>query len=197
MLWEEKNRKAMEERQFCIPGTNDAFMVGLAEDTPPHLEKLDCGARWVLIHAKSGFRVAALNAIGQVSFMANWMYRRLPKDHWVWAETDAETVKMCLEPVLQQDINTKKDWSGYQDARRFEIEDEKAKLIQLIIDYGVSDHPDDEEPEDVRRMSKFQRDDNEARGYPRPGFGYEDCPNQDEDLLKLRLAYLKQKYMRD
>lgn len=194
MIWEEKNRRAMEERQLCIPGTDDAFIVGLAEDTPPHLEKLDDGARWVLIHAKSGFRVVALNAIGQVSFIANWMYRRFPKTHWVWAETNTEKVKTCLDLVLQQDINTRKDWSGYQDARQFEIEDETMRLITLVLDYGISDNPDEEESEDIMKVNRFTRQENEKLGHPGPGFGYEDCPNQDKELLELRIAYVKQKY---
>jgi hypothetical protein len=123
------------------------------------------------------------------------MYRRLPKEHPVWTETDPETVRACLEPIVQQGLNTR-DWSGYQDARQFEIKDEMARLLQLVLDYGISDHPDNEESEEVRRVTRFQRENNESRGYPRPGFGYEDSPNQDEELLKLRLAYIKQKYVR-
>ena len=118
----------------------------------------------------------------------------LPEDHLVWTETEAETVKACLEPIVQQALNTR-DWSGYHDARKFEIKDEMARLIQLAVDYGISDHPDDEEPEDVRRVTEFRRKDNKSRGYPEPGFGYEDSPNQDQELFELRLAYAKQKYM--
>ena len=195
MLWDEKNRKAMEEREFCIPGTDDAFMLGLAEDTPSHVERLNHGARWVLIHAKSGFRITAMNACGQVSFFANWLYRRFPKDHWVWAETNTDKVKTCLEPVLEQGLDTR-DWSGYQNARMFEIEDERTKLDLLLLDYGISDHPDNEEPEDIRQIFKRQREENEKLGYPRPGKGYEDCPQQDAELLKLRVMYVKQKIVR-
>jgi hypothetical protein len=198
MLWEERNRKAMEERQLCIPGTDDAFMVGLAEDTPAHLEKP--GSRWVLIHAKSGFRLNAFNVIkgwtvGQVSFIANWMYRQFPKTHWVWTETNTEKIKMCLEPLAQQGLNTR-DWSGYQNARRCEIQDEMARLLLLGLDYGISDHPDEEESEDIRTTSRLVREENKKKGYPEPGFGYGDCPNADEELLELRVAYAKQKYVR-
>ncbi len=197
VLWAEKNRRAMEQRQFCIPGTSDALMVGLREDEPPR--EGGRGSRWVLIHATSRLRFDAFNAvegwsIGQVSFLANWMYRRLPREHPVWTESDPDTVRACLEPIIQQGLNTR-DWSGYQEARKFEIKDETARLTLLVADYGISDHPDEEEPADVRQANKFQREQNQLRGYPKPGFGYEDPPDQTLDLFNLRLAYLKQKYM--
>jgi hypothetical protein len=198
MLWEEKNRKAMEERQFFIPGTDDVFMVGLAQDTPPHLEKIDGGARWVLFHAKSGHRVIAMNDIGQVSFLANWLYRQLPKDHWVWAEADTEKVRMCLDPVFEHGLKTVGgDWSGYQSARRFEIEDETARSIQLVLDYGFTNHPDEEEPEEGRLLNRLTREGNAKLGFPRPGFGYADAPNQNKKLLELRITYLKQEMRKE
>ena len=196
MHWEEKNRMAMEERKFCIPGANDALMVGLAEDEPPHLKKH--GSRYILIHTRSGLRLRAFNAIegwalGQVSFFANWIYRRFPNDHWLWAETNAEKFRGCLEPIVEQGLDTS-DWSGYQNARKFEIE-QMARLMQLVLDYGVRDLPDDEEPEDFRQICKMQREENAKHGHPPPGHGYEDSPDQDRELFHLRLTYVKRKYI--
>jgi hypothetical protein len=193
MLWAEKNRKAMQERKLCIPGTDDAFLVGVTEDEPPHPEKP--GARWVLIHIASARRFIARWALGQVAFLANWMYRRFPKDHPLWTETDPETVSACLTPLLQQGFDTE-DWSEYQNARRYEIEDEMARMNMLAADYGIPDNPDNELPEGVLGPVRFQREQNQSLGCPRPGMGYEDSPNQEHELFTLRLTYIKRKYMR-
>jgi hypothetical protein len=179
----------MEERQFYIPGTNDALIVGVAEFEPPHLRKP--GSRWLLIHAQSGLRLSPFNAvtgwaIGQVAFNANWLYRSFPSDHWVWTETDPERVRACLEPVSEQSLHIK-DWSEYQNSRGTRIKDEISRLVLLMLDYGISDHPDNEESEEVRQIFQRTREANESLGHPPPGNGYEDSPDQNRELLELRV----------
>jgi hypothetical protein len=195
--WEEKNRRAIEQRQFYIPGTDDALIVGVAECEPPHLKKP--GSRWLLIHAQSALRLSAFNAIkgwaiGQVAFFANWLYRQFPCDHWVWTETHPDKVRVCLEPVVEKGLDTR-DWSEYRTpARDFGIKEESARLSLLILDYGISDHPDDEESEDIRKVSELQRASYKELGHPRPGMGYEDGPYQDKKLLEMRVVYCITKY---
>jgi len=144
------------KREFSIPGTNETFVLGLAEDTPPHLEKLNHGARWVLMHRNSGWRMTAMNEPGQVSFLANWAYRQFPERHWVWGENDISKVRTCLEPVLQKAMATR-DWSAYQEARHYEIEKEMTNLAMLLIDNGITDKPEDEETPEMKEHLKQLR----------------------------------------